>query len=130
MNKREIEELVPKAFRALQRYEIAENMIIKKTFRGQISSFGAAISLGGLRSAVAYFSAQGGSSVERQKLMNAIYHLVTENDPQDNDRDRALFDYVNAHMGNKDEEYQTKEKICNTAIALKLAMNLYTLDEA
>jgi CRISPR-associated protein Cmr5 len=81
--------------------------------------------MGSLKSAIAYFSAQGGAQVERQKLMNAIYYLIEEKDPPGGSGNRALFDYVV-----KNNNYRAKEEVINAAIALKCAMNLYILEDA
>ena len=44
-----------------------EKLYIEKAFRGQISSFGAAVEMGSLLSAVAFFSSQGSSPTDRTK---------------------------------------------------------------
>ena len=61
---------------ALHEIGIAEDGKIVKTFRGQISSFGAAVSMGNLKSAVAFFSEQAGASVPRENLLCAIWFVL------------------------------------------------------
>ncbi len=121
MNKKRVDELIPRAVEVLKKEGIAnkDNEIVK-TFRGQISTFGAAITNGSLISAVAFFSEQGGADVDRSKLMKAVYDLVAGEKATD-----TLFDYVKK-VG-KAGEVKTKEEIINATIALKLAMNLYKL---
>ncbi len=121
MNKKRVDELIPRAVEVLKKEGIAnkDNEIVK-TFRGQISTFGAAITNGSLISAVAFFSEQGGADVDRSKLMKAVYDLVAGEKATD-----TLFDYVK--KAGKAGEVKTKEEIINATIALKLAMNLYKL---
>ena len=95
---------------------------IEKTFRGQISSFGAAVEMGSLLSAVAFFSDKGGSSTDRPKLMKAIYMLLTESDANDCD-EKTLLRYVADHSGDR----FLKRKVIDAAVAVKLAMNAYDL---
>lgn len=115
MNKRKVDSLIPKAYRILSDAGIADKQNkINKAWRGQISSFGASIAQGSLLAAVSFFSVQGGSEVDRSKLMQAIAKLIGW--------DGSLFDYVCST-----EEHKAKKEITNSAVALKLAMNLYDL---
>ena len=118
MNKKAVDKLIPQAYEALKSHKIAENNSIPKTFRGQISSFGAAISIGSVLSAVAFFSqAGGGSEIDRSKLMDAVFDLMP-NKPNYS----SLREYII-----KNNDKSTKENILNACIALKLAMNFYQL---
>lgn len=118
---------------ALIELEIAENGKIVKTFRGQISSFGAAISMGNLKSAVAFFSEQGGASTPREKLLRAICYVLQRNagiKAEDINakaiKTNEIFDYICAIKG-ESEIIQLKNKFLDASIALKLAMNLFEL---
>ena len=99
-----------------------EKTCIEKTFRGCIASFGAAITMGSLKAAVAFYTKKGKASVDRQNLMKMIYRLVVPESEQNDKYD--LLPYV---IGYKDDSNELKEKICDAAIALKLAMNMYEL---
>jgi len=127
MDKRIVDKLLPSAYKAIETYKIFENGKVNNTFRGQISAFGAAVSMGSLLSAVAFFSAKGGSDVDRPKLMMAIYDIVTgkQLNPDADDSKIALFNLIK----NKRDENSgiNKEQIINAAIAIKLAINLYPL---
>lgn len=119
MNKQKIDTWIPKAYQALEYCKIAENGTIDKGYRGQIAAFGASVAMGGLLSAIGFFTAQGNSEVERQKLMQAILALIAP------DRKETLFKYAltrRADPGFKDD-------VLCAAVALKLAMNLYELVE-
>ncbi|MBR5597142.1 MAG: hypothetical protein IKW30_07025 [Lachnospiraceae bacterium] len=125
MNKNLINHEIQAAYDALRESKIVDENdgSIKKTYRGQISSFGAAITMGSLISSVAFFSADGGSEVERSKLMKAILLVLKK---ERGVSENKLFDYVVNH---KTEQDKCKEEILNAAIALKLAMNLYKLKQ-
>lgn len=99
--------------------ETGEKYILR-SFRGQISSFGAAVEMGSLLSAVAFFSNKGGSETDRPKLMQAIYMLITNT--IENCNEKALLVYV---ANNNTAE--TKRNVIDAAVALKLAMNAYEL---
>lgn len=128
MNKQRVNAWLPAAKEALKELKIAdEKDEISKTFRGQISSFGAAVVMGSLPAAVAFFSAKGGSEVDRPKLMQAIYYVIAK-DAGETDKSKwiaepsAIFDWVC-----NENSQMLKEKFIDAAIALKLAMNLYHL---
>ena len=146
MNKRRIDAAIPIAYRALKDTGIAdEKDSISKTFAGQIASFGTAVMMGSLLSAVAFFSMQSGSDVERPRLMEAIFQILKQDErnviPDDCER---LYDYaekgvrhIEKERGEDGEETEKivegcgadeiRENILNAAVALKLAMNLYDL---
>jgi hypothetical protein len=118
MNKRKVDDLLPKAYQVLADVGIAQNGKIENGYRGQIATFGAAAMSGSLLSAIAFFSAKGKSDSDRPKLLKAIRALLPQEDEQTN-----LFEYVKAHR----DDPQVKEDVFSAAIALKLAMNLYQL---
>ena len=125
MNKEEINRLIPQAYEVLQSSGIVENNTkIKKSWRGQISSFGAAVCQGSLISAVAFFSDDGSSDLHREYLMKAIYDLLYKKKEGKQGESNAvdLYLYVKNHPDKK-----CKEEIINASIAIKLAMNLYDL---
>ncbi|MGN1168298.1 MAG: hypothetical protein ACI4S2_17930 [Lachnospiraceae bacterium] len=122
MNKQVIDSLLPEAYKTLEKnISTIEDgkKTIKKAYRGQISTFGAAIISGSLLSAIAFFSDKGDADVNREKLMVCIQELIPDAKMCD-----SLFDYVS--QGTEDINVY-KEKILNAAIALKLAMNLFVL---
>ena len=128
MNKRKVDELIPKAVQVLSDVGIAKDNEMEKAYRGQISSFGASISTGSLLAAISYFSKQQGNDrgdkekVDRTLLIRALEKLL------DVDADTGLFKYVTMKKG-VSEKRKVKEDIKNASIALKLAMNLYSLSE-
>ena len=121
MNKNTVDQEINIAYEALAEVGIAQNGKIEKTYRGQISSFGAAVTMGSLLSAIAFFSQDGGSDVSRSKLMDAIL-IVLKKRGIAKESFQKLFDYAKSSG-----EEGCKEDIINAAIALKLSMNLYEL---
>ncbi len=118
MNKQRVNDWIAPATKALADVGIAENGKIASTFRGQISTFGAAVTMGSLKAAAAFFSQQGKATVKRELLLKAMYNVVT-GDIKDPDQ---VFAYICAH-----DDVQTRDQFLDAAIALKLAMNLYEL---
>lgn len=130
MNKRVVNEMIPYAYEALCKSGITENGCVDKKFRGQIASFGAAITMGSLLPAIAVFSDKGSAEVDRQKLMDAVLIVLKEEEICSREINK-LFEYANSSGGDgkvqNEGESKKKENIINASIALKLAMNLYTL---
>lgn len=124
MNKQMIEALIPAAYTALEKNkEICREGKIARTFKNNIAAFGAAIQMGNLLSAIAFFSQQGEASKPRQELLKVILDVLkTEKKVEPNERN--LFEYV---KGTEDRE-RAKILILNAAVSIKLAMNLFELE--
>ena len=78
MNKKRINDWILPAQKAIKDNKIPENGVVNKTYRGQISTFGAAVVMGSLKSAIAFFSDPNKASVDRSKLIKVMYQLITE----------------------------------------------------
>jgi len=117
-DKGRIDRLIPLAYTALADVGIAEKGAVKKTWNGQISTFGAAITMGSLQSAVAYFSNAAKGDVNRTLLLKAIRFLLEKG-----------LEYKPIEWENISAASPTIQRdVLNCAVALKLAMNLYRLD--
>lgn len=127
MNKKVVDQEIPYAYEALKKIADENSNVIKKSFQGQIAAFGAAVSTGSLLAAVCFFSNSGKAEVDRSKLMDAIVEILKKRNEIDKNEKR-LAGYVQ-NMMKKGQEQKAKEEIINAAIALKLAMNLYTLKD-
>ena len=127
MNKARVDSYIPKAADALVECGIAVNGEIKKAFRGQVSSFGAAVASGSLIAAVAAFIEKGNAAVDRGRLIRAIEAILAAEDGEQT----SLFDRVLAAAGSSDrfDLFAMKERVLDAALALKLAMNLYRLTD-
>ena len=125
MNKKRIDELIPIAYEELK--AIAKNNEIDKTYRGGVSSFGAAVSMGSIRSAAAFFSASSsGATYDRKKLGQIILAVATSEKSKTTkksttpEKSTTLYEYVMRHDG-------CEEELMDAAVAVKLAMTLYDL---
>lgn len=118
MNKQRVNDWVASAAVALERSGIAVNGKVDPKFRGQISSFGAAITMGSLKATAAFFSKQGGAAVPRELLLKAMYYVIKGELAEP----KEVFTYICGH-----DDIHTREQFVDAAIALKLAMNLYDM---
>lgn len=121
MNKKQVNNWILPARKAIVECGISENGKVDSSFRGQISSFGAAVVMGSLKSAVAFFAKDGEAKVLRSRLITAIYYVITGIKAEPNE----VFDYV---CDNDDR--QTKEQFINASIAIKLALNFFDLGKS
>lgn len=125
MNKAIVNQEIGIAYEALSKCGIAtKDGEIVRSFRGQISTFGAAVTMGSLKAAIAFFSKDEKTKVERSKLIEAIFEVIKQHYGV-NGETLTLYDYV----VKSDNEDECKEKIMNATIAIKLAMNLYVLTD-
>lgn len=123
MNKLLIETFIPIAYKALKNNEkICVDGKISSTLKGNIASFGAAIQMGSLLSAVAFFSKQGGAAEPRQELLHVILEILKEHGDVPKDC-MSLFDHICGMQGQ--EMVQMKKLVVCAAVAVKLAMNLF-----
>ena len=74
MNKKQVNDWILPAQKAIIECGIAENGKVDSAFRGQISSFGAAVVMGSLKSAVAFFADDGD---EARVMVSKIGPMVT-----------------------------------------------------
>ncbi|MBQ6986376.1 MAG: hypothetical protein IJQ25_05245 [Oscillibacter sp.] len=118
MNKAKIDRDIPAAYKALNDAKIVEDGKIDAGFRGQIATFGAAVSMGSLLSAIAFFSEKNKSDVSREKLLDALFLIIRTHDGNGSGDCKDLYQYAAAHP-------DCQEEVLNAAIALKLAINLY-----
>ncbi len=119
MDKKRIDGMIPIAYDSLKK--IAKDGKIDKTYQGGVSSFGAAVTMGSLESAAAFFSAKkSGASYDRKKLGEIIVETATKGATEGEEKNKTLYEYVSQHKG-------CREKILDAAVAVKLAMNLYEL---
>ena len=109
--------------------EVIKNKLsepIPNEFRGYIASFGAAVTMGSLPAAVAYYSAASKNAKEdRTKLPVMILEVLKgENTAITVD---TLFEYVTSFK-NDNESFAIKEDVLHAAIAIKLGLNLFEIE--
>ena len=119
MNKRRVNDWIAPAAEALEKVGIAVDGKVDSKFRGQISSFGAAVTMGSLKAAVAFFAKQGGAAVPRERLLSAMYYVISGGTMYTPEK---VFAYICDN-----DTVQVREQFVDAAIALKLAMNLYDM---
>lgn len=119
MNKKRVNDWILPAKEAIVKFGISNDKgQVVKTFRGQISSFGAAVVMGSLKAAVAFFADDGESSVERTKLVKAMYYIVEKKEA----KPEKVFEYIC-----NNDDIQTREKFIDASLAIKLALNFFEL---
>ena len=125
MNKKRVNSYIPLAQDAIRKVGIADKEDkVDGNYRSHISSFGAAIILGSLKAAVAFFSTKGSSDVERPDLLRAMYYIITNGEIL---LDANRVDKVLKYVCNVENEIALKESFINAAVALKLALNSFDL---
>ena len=81
MNKRVVDSWLSVAYNAIEKCGISEMKdgvrCVQRTYRSQISNFGAAVTMGSIKSAVAFFSQQGKAVADRPKLLQAMYFIIS-----------------------------------------------------
>ncbi|MDR1441036.1 MAG: hypothetical protein LBJ02_01360 [Bifidobacteriaceae bacterium] len=123
-----IDALIPKAKRALREVGIAKDGEVQKAWKGQVSAFGAAMTLGSPYAAIALFSnKEDKSSVERPLLLAAICKLIKR--PQ-NGQNTDLATLLSNVSGDPARRRNLEQEIINATVAIKLAMNLYTIRDS
>ncbi len=127
--KQRVEKYIPAAIEAITTEKITkDNGKIDKQFKGYISSFGAAIIQTGLIPAVAFYSVQGDADAERQKLIEAIKKILTDN-VEVIPNTQSLLRFLIERFESNDNMNLWKEKIMDAATALKLAVRTFEMDD-
>lgn len=121
MNKKRVDNWVITARDALIHCGIAEDGKIDRNFRSQISAFGAAVTMGSFKAAVAFYTKQGNADTDRSALLKAIHYMRTGKDASPDD----IFLSV---CGAADPDAVQAEYL-DASIALKLAMNLFDMGQ-
>ena len=122
MNKKRVDLYIEKARKALVDCGIAKDGKIDKNFRSQISAFGAAVTMGSFKAAVAFYTKQGNAKTDRSALLIAIHYTITGNIESAD----KIFSYICDKNTNLPE---TQAEWLDASIALKLAMNFFDLGQ-
>lgn len=124
MNKRKVDELIPRAYIKLKESEIVQkDGTICSEYRGYIDTFGAAVAMGSIISAIAFFMEEDKGNQDRTKLLITMYNTIKDTNLRKTDTDwkEQIKEYV------LKDERKAKEELVNAAVAIKLAMNLYNI---
>lgn len=124
MDKKKVDELLPKAYEVIQKNEIicTDGRYVKGEFRSQISTLGAAIINGSTLAAVAFFSRKGQAAVDRTQLLRCVEKLLGLSDG-------SIFAHIRDCGQSAQSRQECREEVLNAVIALKLALNLFDLKE-
>lgn len=120
MSKKRINDFLPFAYEGISKTKLYDNEKDKVigNCKAQITSFGAAVNMGSLLSAIVFFSNNNKSKIERVELMKLIYYVIKKgNQDFEEIKSYDLFNYAN--------DNNVKQEILDAAIAIKLAFNLY-----
>lgn len=121
MNKKRVDNWVVMAHEALIHCGIAKNGKIDKNFRSQISAFGAAVTMGSFKAAVAFYAKQGNADTDRSALLKAIHYMRTGSD--------ASADEIFLSVCRSPDLAAVQAEYLDASIALKLAMNLFDMGQ-
>ena len=141
--KAKINKLIPLAVEAIRESKIADyNDVVKKEFKGYISSMGASILQAGLLPTIAFFANDEGKKAKSSYLLKAVHIVITDN----NTNGQSLFKYVvdktkkdnlperqdnKIRMNDLDMNklYLMEEEISDALIAIKLALRTFKLKD-
>ncbi len=153
MDKKRVEALIPLAYDAIRTSGISDQEgKVPKSYRGQISTFGAAVTMGSLLAAIAFFSTakneegkpeeKSEPDVDRTKLLKAIFETLKQDGAIPNaaaleEKNAPLYHWAREQLypnGLRADQYETlrreracRENVLEAAVAVKLALNLYIL---
>lgn len=114
MNKKQVNEYIDYAYAALKDSNIVADNKLTGNYRAQISSFGAAIIMGNVKTAVAYFC----KAEDKKEVVKVVYRTLNKNSVSSKVEGPELFNDI---VKNK----YSKNDVLEAAVAVKLAMNLF-----
>jgi len=128
---KKIDRLIQLAIPIVSETKIAnDDGIIEKQFKGYVSSYGAAITQSGLLAATVFFENENADTeAARQKVPNAILHLINEQDNFGNLSDYILHKPKEGKEVKKITHSQKLRLIAEAAVALKIAMRTFKFKE-
>ena len=129
MNKKKVEEYLPVAIDVIEDCKIAKNGEVIKTYRSDISGFGAAVTMGSFKAAVAFYSSDANTEgdVKRSKLIQAMDYIVRRAEQKLEAPTIREVPTILREIVGLPSDRLIKEQYLDASIALKLAMNAYKL---
>lgn len=119
MNKKKIDQLIPKAMEKLA--TLSKNDVIDKVYQGYLASFGPTVISSGLLQTVMFYS----GDKEKNKVIEIMYALIKENLHSDT---KTMQEFLTQNGNYK--SYAIKNKILEANIACKLSIRTFELKEA
>ena len=136
-NRKRIDSYIPDAIKALEISGIAKNGKIDSSYRGQISSFGAAVTVGSFKQAVAFFAQDAKSSssgIKRSYLILAIDYILNSEDYaaefENEDKKAEKISSIKEGILKLTDDKLLKgleNQYLDAAVALKVAMGLFDM---
>ena len=127
--KQRVEKYLPSAIKAVEN-NILEKDKVKSQFKGYISSFGAAIIQTGLIPAVAFYSVKAGAEEDRNKVIDAIWEILQQNEQASIDPNaRNLLHFLVEQYREGKDLSAIKSKIMDATTALKLAVRTFQIEK-
>lgn len=118
MNKKNIDELIPKAVQKLN--ALVEDGSIDKVYQGYLASFGPTVIASGLLQTVMFYTADE----KKNEVIKIMYELIK--DQIDSDKS-SMKDMLSENDNYK--SYAVKNKILEANIACKLSIRTFTLKD-
>lgn len=134
-NKRRTDSYIPEAIKALDACGIAKDGKIDSSYRGQISSFGAAVTIGSFKQAVAFFAQDaknGDSKINRSDLILAIDYVLNpgkyteEKISEKKEKVSKIKEYI-LDITEPVKLKALENRYLDAAVALKVAMGVYDM---
>jgi len=106
-----IENYIPRALEAIEKFHIANNGEVAKQFNGYIASFGASVRQAGLLATVLFYAnEQSNAEEDRKKIIEAIEYIIEDEIVKNNRVERSI-----------------RAKVEDAAVALKLSVRTFKL---
>lgn len=139
-NKARIDSYIPVAIDALSESRIEKGGKVNSSYRSQISSFGAAVTIGSFKQAVAFFAQDaknGSSEINRSKLIVAIDYLLQKvgavkvyGSTEAKIKDAKIIQEEIITLTDEAELKRLENLYLDAAVALKIAMGVFDMGKA
>ena len=145
-----ISSLIPKARVAIKKYMVNNDNKVSSEFKGYISSFGASVIQSGLLPSLSFYTdvskvkGEATPGQKRNKMLKALLYIISDigNDPllfyvmeeacdiANRDNVRMASRSIPYSAFNKDKLDLLEDEIMDAAIALKLALRTFIIDDS
>lgn len=119
MNKKKIDNLIPKAINLLES-KLVKDGVIDKVYQGYLASFGPTVISSGLLQTVMFYSGDD----KKKKVIEIMWELIKSDL---NSHASNMEDFLNENYNHK--SYAVKNKILEANIACKLSIRTFVLKE-
>ncbi len=128
INRKKVDSLIPKAIEAITNaFGVEIGGKVRNEYRGYISSFGTAVRMSGIKTAVCIYSKKTESDEDKSKIVRMIYYMLNDSGDNENIDENKAKEYLLEKI--KEDEIKAKNEILEAAVAIKLALNLFELEK-